>query len=115
MGEWKKMKVFFHKTYVGAALNAYCHCEPPLISKNGLARVCKAAVVDLVRHRTDMRLKMTAKDWEPITHELNKDIEEANKLLDPPAQVPLAPLSDEDLSCLPPHFFTTTAPRRSVV
>merc|ERR1712032_1352859 len=71
--QWKQMNVFFHKTYVGAALNAYRHCEPPLISKNGLARVCKAAVVDLVRLRTDMRLEMSAADWEPITHELNKD------------------------------------------
>merc|ERR1712217_106757 len=111
--EWKEMNVFFHKTYVGAALNAYRYCD--LISKNGLARVCKAAVVDLVRLRTDMTLNVSESQWEQITLELNRDIEEANKELDLPAQVPFAPVPKDDLHSLPPHFFSTTAPRRSVV
>lgn len=74
---WSRLHIYFHRTYVGAAVNAY-HCG--LLSLEGLARVGRSAVEDLVRMRID-QLRDVRRAWVERVAELNADIDRANALL----------------------------------
>jgi len=83
---WRSMNVYFHKTYLGAAVNAF-HCQ--LIAAEGLSRVGFAAVEDLLRMRIDCC--MLNHSWELPVAELNADVEAANALLPNELQIPQVP------------------------
>eukprot|EP00746_Dinoflagellata_sp_MGD_P041661 gnl/MRDRNA2_/MRDRNA2_200739_c0_seq1.p1 gnl/MRDRNA2_/MRDRNA2_200739_c0~~gnl/MRDRNA2_/MRDRNA2_200739_c0_seq1.p1 ORF type:complete len:757 (-),score=103.74 gnl/MRDRNA2_/MRDRNA2_200739_c0_seq1:2-2179(-) len=76
LDEWAELNVYFHKTYIGAAINAF-HCR--LISLKGVARVGNDAVEDLVRMRSDFFEHDHS--WDVLVDELNKDVEKANAFL----------------------------------
>lgn len=74
--EWENLNVYFHRTYIGAALNAY---KCGLISLEGLSRVGRAAVEDLLRMRISCILN-TKRDWNAVIDDLNADVERTNQL-----------------------------------
>merc|ERR1712007_267243 len=91
--EWDRLNVYFHRTYVGAAINAY-NCG--LISSEGLSRVTKASVEDLVRMRTDC--VGSKHEWDLNVMELNSDVSRANALLPEHLHIASVPASTGDLS-----------------
>jgi len=77
---WRDRDIFFHKTYVGAAINA-CRCG--IVSHEGLARVARSAVEDMVRICT---ARPALHDARPLDHseyvqELNEDVTIVNEML----------------------------------
>lgn len=90
--EWERRHIYFHRTYVGAAINAY---DCGLISAEGLSRVGTAAVEDLLR----MWVKHcdSPHDWRTIGWELNDDVMRANALL--PHGVPPIALMPSSFGC----------------
>lgn len=84
---WKDGGIYFHRTYVGAAINAY-GCD--LISLTGLSRVCKSAAEDLVRMRIAFA-DSSQFPWNQLVDELNTDIKRANVLLPEQWQLDLVP------------------------
>eukprot|EP00928_Gymnodinium_smaydae_P057995 TRINITY_DN4120_c0_g2_i4.p1 TRINITY_DN4120_c0_g2~~TRINITY_DN4120_c0_g2_i4.p1 ORF type:complete len:287 (+),score=35.16 TRINITY_DN4120_c0_g2_i4:402-1262(+) len=109
--EWQRRNIFFHKTYVGAAVNAY---ECQLISQEALSRVGKAAVEDFVRMRIDS--SNSGRNWGALVRELNTDVCLANDILPESLQIALAPQSefrkDMQLSTSMADFSFTTPPPR---
>merc|ERR1712062_258290 len=84
--EWNRLGIYFHRTYIGAAINAY-KCK--LISMEGLSRVGKAAVKDFARMRTDHHgLNFS---WDIAALEISEDVKQANLLLDDALRVELPP------------------------
>lgn len=79
--EWEQRGIYFHFTYVGAAINAYEH---GLISAEGLARVGTAAVEDMLRMWVEHN--DSPHDWPALGAELNEDVQQANSLL--PESIP---------------------------
>lgn len=73
-----------------AAVNAY-NCG--LISLVGLARVCSAAVQDMVRLRIHYKAGSRSHKfpWKEVIADLNSDVQAANKLLPPELRVRLVP------------------------
>jgi len=79
---WEEKDIHFFRTYIGAALQAY---KVKLITEEGLARVARSAVEDLVRlgtaHAWDNKKKKKRMDLELTIQEMNADVEEVNKCL----------------------------------
>merc|ERR1712008_530694 len=96
--EWKRLNIYFHRTYVGAAVHAF-RCD--LISKEGLARVGNAAVEDLIRMRINCLLN-TKKNWRSLIDDLNEDVEQANEILPEDMYIASVPSS---ASCIDPKDF----------
>eukprot|EP00445_Apocalathium_hangoei_P030168 CAMPEP_0203931720 /NCGR_PEP_ID=MMETSP0359-20131031/70263_1 /ASSEMBLY_ACC=CAM_ASM_000338 /TAXON_ID=268821 /ORGANISM="Scrippsiella Hangoei, Strain SHTV-5" /LENGTH=834 /DNA_ID=CAMNT_0050861103 /DNA_START=30 /DNA_END=2531 /DNA_ORIENTATION=- len=84
---WRRGRIYFHRTYVGAAINAF-HCG--LVSAEGVARVGQSAVEDMVRMRID-RLHDARCPWAALIDEMNTDIDRANALLSGPAKIERVP------------------------
>ena len=117
--EWRARGIHFFSTYVGAAVAAH---ESGLVTSEGLARVGKAAVEDLIRMRLDYHASSTH-DWQARIHELNADVKRANAVLPEElhvwsvpestgAQQDLQKVLDGDLSSSLRSFaFQTPAPR----
>lgn len=79
---WEDRGIFFHKTYIRAAINAY---ELELIQMEGLVRVARSAVEDMVRicasHSSATSKQRRKIKYEEIVAELNADVEAVNKML----------------------------------
>jgi len=75
--EWRRLNIYFHRTYIGAAINAF---ECGMITQEGLSRVGRAAVDDFVRFHTDCGDKLACA-WQERVAELNDDVVRANMLL----------------------------------
>jgi len=91
---WRDKDIFFHRTYVGAAINA-CRCG--VISHEGLARVARSAVEDMVRICTagpalDDAQQLNCSEY---VLELNEDVSAVNKML--PESVPSVELVPSSL------------------
>mmetsp|Transcript_50146 Transcript_50146/g.144500 ORF Transcript_50146/g.144500 Transcript_50146/m.144500 type:complete len:780 (-) Transcript_50146:9-2348(-) len=92
---WSSKNIRFHRTYVGAAINA---CDCGLLPVEGLARVARSAVEDTVRlcavHLASGHPASKA-TCERLVREINQDVEAANAML--PEGVPLVDLVPSSL------------------
>lgn len=81
---WEEKGIYFFQTYIGAAVKAF---KVNLITEEGLARVARCAVEDLVRigttaaFCTDPKKRKKGKVQELPIREMNQDVEAVNKLL----------------------------------